>query len=194
MTENIWRGDKVRLRAWEPADWVHQARWSQDTGADRRTYYIPFPISEAMTKQQAQDYALKRPENDTFNLIVEALGGQAVGVIGAHDTDTKNGTFTLAIYVEEEHRRKGFAREAIVILLRYLFLERRYQKGGAAAYGFNEASQKLLESVGMQVEGRQRRMQFTDGVYHDMVHYGITIEEFCEKHADWLARHALADG
>ena len=36
MTENIWRGDKVRLRAWEPEDWQAQLSWRDDTAGNRR--------------------------------------------------------------------------------------------------------------------------------------------------------------
>ena len=193
MSDNIWTGEKVRLRAWEPDDWQHQVRWSQDTGADRRTYYIPFPMSEVWTRKHAEDLALRRPENDAFHLIIETLDGTPVGVLSTSDADSKNGTFSFGVFIEEEHRRRGFAREAVILIMRYFFLERRYQKCGTGAYGFNEPSQNLLESLGFQLEGRHRRMEFTNGEYHDMLYFGITIEEFCEKHADWLKRNTPRD-
>jgi RimJ/RimL family protein N-acetyltransferase len=41
---------------------------------------------------------------------------------------------------------------------------------------------RLHESLGFQVEGRLRRMVYTDGGFHDEVVYGMTVEEFREKH------------
>ena len=193
MSDNIWTGEKVHLRAWEPEDWKYQVRWSRDTEGDRRTYDIPFPVSQAWTRKHDDELALQRPERDALHLIIETLQQEVVGGINSTDCDPKNGTFSFRLYVAPEYRRKGYASEAVLLLLRYFFLERRYQKGGTGAYSFNEPSQRLLEQLGFQLEGRQRRMQFSNGGYHDMVHYGITVEEFCEKHGEWLKANAPAD-
>jgi RimJ/RimL family protein N-acetyltransferase len=175
------------IRAWEPEDWQAQVRWAEDTEGDRRTYHIPFPFSRAGMQRQSEEYAQKHSEDsDVFDGIIARLDGTAVGVIGGHDCDRTHGTFSIAYYVEPEQRRLGYASEAILLLLRFYFQERRYQKANAGAYDFNDASIQLLEKLGFQLEGRQRRMQFTAGAYADLLHYGITIEEFREKHAGWL--------
>jgi RimJ/RimL family protein N-acetyltransferase len=187
MSDNIWTGEKVHLRAWEPDDWKFQVRWSRDTEGDRRTFHIPFPGSQAWTRKDAEEQALRRPENDAFHWLIETLEQEPVGGINSADCDVRNGTFSFGIYVAPEYRRKGYASDAVLLLCRYMFLERRYQKGGTGAYSFNEPSQKLLQDLGFRLEGQQRRMQFSNGAYHDMLHYGITVEEFCETHAGWLA-------
>ena len=80
-----------------------------------------------------------------------------------------------------EHRRKGFAGDAIVVLCRYFFDELRFHKVHATVYAFNEPSLGLHRSLGFQEEGRLRAVYFTNGEYHDEVIFGMTSSEFRER-------------
>ncbi|HET7095418.1 MAG TPA: GNAT family N-acetyltransferase, partial [Thermomicrobiales bacterium] len=62
--------------------------------------------------------------------------------------------------------------------LRYFFDELGYQKAHVHVYAFNAASIRLHERLGFQREGRLRRMLFTGGQFHDVLVYGLTLEEF----------------
>jgi RimJ/RimL family protein N-acetyltransferase len=44
-------------------------------------------------------------------------------------------------------------------------------------HSLNEASQRLHESLGFTLEGRLRRMMYTDGAFHDALIDGLTREE-----------------
>jgi len=187
---NIWISTKAKLRAWEPRDWEAQLSWRDDTSGERADSHVPFPVSVPATKADVEAMALRKPDGDNFEWIISDLDGNAVGCIGSHNCQRTNGTFEMGFFVSPEHRRKGYAREAILLLVRFMFNERRYQKANADAYSYNEASLKLLESLGLQIEGRSRRMQFSNGAHHDLVRFGITIEEFRIAHADWLKANA----
>ena len=65
------------------------------------------------------------------------------------------------------------------------FEERRYQKVNAEVYGFNESSIALHEKLGFTLEGRIRRMIYTDGKYFDALMYGMTSEEFAGRQSLW---------
>lgn len=194
---NIWYGEKVRLRAWEPDDWRHDHRWLQDTDASRSTWFIPMPQSETTVRSHAQEASENqgRGPDDNFSFIIESLAGEslrgdAVGTINAHDCDRLSGNLSYGIFVNSDQRRRDYASEAILLLLRFYFAERRYQKANAGVYSFNDASIRLHEKLGFTLEGRQRRYAFTDGAYHDVLRYGLTVEEFHAKHGDWLHRLA----
>ncbi len=94
--------------------------------------------------------------------------------------DRRNGTFMYGLGIGREHRRRGYALEATGLVLRYFFEELRYQKGTVHVYGFNEASVRLHEKAGFTMEGRIRRMVYTDGEYHDEIVFGMTAEEWRE--------------
>ena len=95
-----------------------------------------------------------------------------------HSRDQKNGTFSFGIVINRGYRGKGYAEEAVWILLRYGFWEQRYQKCNSACVHTNEASIGLHKKLGFVEEGRRRRHVFFNGEYHDDVLFGMTREEF----------------
>jgi RimJ/RimL family protein N-acetyltransferase len=179
---DTWSGDKVRLRAWEPADWQAEQRWSRDWEGQRTDYRVQFPRSDRAIEQQAKDFALERPEGDKVKLVVALLDGTAIGVLTTDNCSQVDGRFSYGVYIEPEQRRHGYAAEAIVLLLRYYFDELRYQKANAVVFDFNEASARLQEKLGFRLEGRLRSMHYTNGAFCDELCYGITVAEFHELH------------
>jgi RimJ/RimL family protein N-acetyltransferase len=91
-----------------------------------------------------------------------------------------NGTFSFGLAIGDEHKGHGYAGEAVLLLLRYMFDERRFQKCETVVYGYNTASLALHERLGFAEEGRRRRHLFLGGEYHDGVLFGMTVEEFHE--------------
>ena len=182
MKSNIWQGKKVRLRAVEPDDWEAYWAWSQDSEADRHSYFIPFPPSKERMKQQLAELALKEPENDIYRFQIETLAGELVGTINTNNCEPHNGTFSYGLGINDAARRQGYASEAIKLLLSYYFFELRYQKVTVQVYSFNEPSIKLHQKLGFLQEGRLRRMIYTGGAYHDVFLFGLTIDEFASLH------------
>ncbi|MEQ8673654.1 MAG: GNAT family protein [Aggregatilineales bacterium] len=182
MTENIWQGEKVRLRGVEPEDWQYHFDWDQDTGSARYSSYVWFPQSRVATREWAEAEAKKRPTDDNVRMQIETLAGEFAGTINSHNCDRRTGTFSYGLAIYPEQRRKGYAAEAITLLMRYFFDELRYQKCTIEVYSFNTGSAKLHESLGFTLEGRLRRMIYTDGKFHDALYYGMTVEEFNERH------------
>jgi RimJ/RimL family protein N-acetyltransferase len=175
---NVWQGERVRLRAIEPEDWSAFSTWDEETDTARSAYFIPFPKSKEAARKWAIEEALKQPENDQFTLVIEDVEGQFVGTLNTHNCDPRNGTFRYGVAIRQEHRRKGYASEAIRLVLRYFFDELRYQKVNVNVYEFNQESVLLHERLGFRKEGRLRRMVYTDGKYSDSIILGLTVEEF----------------
>lgn len=175
---NTFQGKLIRLRAGEPADAIAFREWDREHPDDGRSLFeIMFPQPRLDPAKAAEE--LPKPQNDEFGFVIETLDGTLVGGLTTHHVRMRNGTFMYGIAILPEHRRKGYAHEAIWLVLRYYFYERRYQKCVAEVYGFNEASQRMHEQLGFTLEGRLRRMIYTNGAYHDSLFFGITYEEFC---------------
>jgi RimJ/RimL family protein N-acetyltransferase len=81
------------------------------------------------------------------------------------------------------HRRKGYAAEAVVMLLRFMFAERRYHKCEARIFAHNEASLALHRRLGFAEEGRLRDHVFFANRHRDLVVMGILADEFAELHS-----------
>jgi RimJ/RimL family protein N-acetyltransferase len=177
MTYNMWQGERVRLRAIEPGDWEAFHANDADSEAARLGYWIPLPRSAAASQEWAAAEA-KPGGDDAMRFAIETSAGELVGTINTTNCNPRTGTFGYGIAIFRPHWRKGYAREAIVLVLRYYFHELRYQKVTTSVYDFNDASLALHQSLGFVQEGRLRRMGFSGGRYFDEIVVGMTREEF----------------
>ena len=175
---NAWKASGGGCVAIEPDDWEVHYRWNQDSELSRHLDHVWFPQSRAAVKKWAEETALARSENDDVFLVIETLSGDYAGIISVHNAAQRNGTFKYGLAILPKQQRKGYATEAIRLVLRHYFNELRYQKANAFIYSFNTASIKLHEQFGFQLEGRLRRMIYTHGNWHDELVYGMTAEEF----------------
>ena len=178
---NYWEGPNIKLRATEPEDQPFFKSFDEDTEATLSSWLIPFPRSQAADKQWLEKTSLENGQNDEYRLTIELKGHGAIGSINTVECDKRMGTFRYGIAIGRDYWGKGYAKEAIRILLRYFFEELRYQKVTVNIYAFNERSIKLHESLGFKHEGRLRRMIYTGGQFHDEIYMGMTREEFSEN-------------
>jgi RimJ/RimL family protein N-acetyltransferase len=189
MELNIWLGETVRLRGVEPEDWKTFMEWNLDTESARSSYFIPFPQSSEDVKKYALRVSLERGENDVYSFMIENMAGEVIGSINSHDAFRRYGTFSYGVAVRREHWGKGYAGEAIRIMLGFFFDELGYQKCNVGVYSFNAASIRLHEKLGFTLEGRQRRCVFTHGEYFDNLLFGMTVEEYRELWGERKENH-----
>lgn len=180
MKNNFWIGEKVRLRAVElkDIDEFFKAGFDSDTDLDRFCDEIHFPQSKEKMKERLEKAIKSDNSNDEFWWIIENIEGHPIGNINTFSCNRRVGTFRYGLGLEKEYWGRGYAKEAIKIILRYYFRELRYQKVNADVYSFNDRSIKLHESLGFIQEGKLRRMVYTNGEFFDELYYGMTAEEF----------------
>jgi RimJ/RimL family protein N-acetyltransferase len=175
---NFWQGRLVRLRGVEPSDAETFARWNLDSEAARELEFVWPPVSLAQIRHELGEASLRKLEADAFRWVIEDADAQAVGQISTHDCDHRSGVFSYGLSVAREHRRRGYAGEAVRLVLKYYFEELRYQKCLVGIHSNNPASVALHEKLGFVREGTLRRMFYTGGRFHDMHHYGMLKEEW----------------
>jgi len=180
---NFWQGTHVKLRALEPADADHFFRWQHDSERTRFLDGLPPPTSLAAYRSWAEEQSKRELKDDAFQWMVETLNGDMVGSIATHSCNARVGTFSYGLDVASEHRRRGYASEAILLVLRYYFEEMRYQKVTVAVGSDNAASIRLHKKLEFRPEGIHRRMAYGRGMYTDLVWFGMTCEEFRESAA-----------
>lgn len=175
---NFWQGRLVRLRGLEPSDAETFARWNLDSETARDLDFVWPPVSLEFVRRDFEQLSLKKLEADAFFFVVEDAAGGAVGHISTHGCDQRGGVFRYGLGVAPEHRRRGYATEAALLVLKYYFEELRYQKCLVGVHSNNAASVALHEKLGFVREGTLRRMVYTGGRFHDLYHYGILKEEW----------------
>lgn len=194
---NLFAGRLVRLRALEPDDAETQFRHLQDTEISRRDSNIGFPVALADIRRRLEHPREPRSADDKL-LVIETLAGEMVGEINVQLADQRNGTFSIGIGLPERSAwGKGYAKEAMLLILRFMFHERRYQKCNIGVFAFNERAIGLYHHLGFVDEGRIRRAVFTNSTFHDEIVLGMTVEEFDARYPEWrlkLENDAREDG
>lgn len=178
---NFWQGEKIRLRAIEPSDVEHFTRWNLDSERARHLDFVWPPQSNTSLQAWAEEQSRRKMENDRFHWIIENTDSVPVGSISTHNCNPRDGTFSYGIDIASEHQRKGYAAEAIRLVLKYYFEELRYQKVTVPVHSDNEPSIQLHQTLGFQHEGTQRRMMYTQGRFVDVHWFGLTVEEFHDR-------------
>ncbi len=109
------------------------------------------------------------------------MDGENVGGVNLNSIDERNGTFSIGIQIDRDHRGKGYGTRAVRILLKYAFFERRLNKFNDFVLEGNEPSAAMMRKLGCIQEGVRRQVIYTDGKYQDMILFGLTKDEFMEK-------------
>jgi RimJ/RimL family protein N-acetyltransferase len=184
----FWQAGKVRLRPLRIEDAEQGFIHSLDSPA-RQTLQlgIELPTSLELARASLERFVGCKDFNGVIVFAIENLAGEHVGGISLHSRDEKNGLFSFGIVIYREHRKKGYAQDAVRILLKYGFWERRYQKCDSACAHDNEGSIALHKGLGFLEEGRRRRALFCNGAFHDEILFGMTREEFDERAREWWA-------
>lgn len=177
---NLWVGERIRLRAAEPGDAGDFFKWSADydTESDRCCDVVHFPRSFGAMTAHVEALSKQEPENDGFFWIMENEQGESAGCINTFGCDRRVGAFSYGLGVRREFRGRGYAKEAVRLVLRYYFQELNYQKATVRVYSFNARSLGLHRALGFTQEGVLRRTAFTAGRLYDEVVFGMTREEF----------------
>jgi len=178
-TNYFWAGEHVRLRGLTEADAESAFANSLDSPG-RQVLQLGIELPKSLEELRAE--ILKRANckdgNGVISFAIDDDAGERVGGISLHSPSLKNGTFGFGVNIHAAHRKKGYAADAVRILLKYCFHERRFQKCNSACVETNEASIALHRKLGFVEEGRRRRQYFLSGRFVDDVLFGLTREEF----------------
>lgn len=176
---SIWIGERVRLRGMEPDDAEQFMGFDADTDDKAAVSRVWPPQPEERYRAGARERASGRHDPDNLHLAIEALEtGELVGSISTADADQGHGRFWYAVHIGRPYQRRGYAGDAVRILLGYMFNERRFHKCETGVYSFNEASVALHRKLGFVEEGRQRDHVYIHGRFHDCILFGMRTEEF----------------
>ncbi|MEU1280893.1 GNAT family protein [Streptomyces sp. NPDC005805] len=180
---DMWTGPTVRLRGVESADWEHFRDLARHSVDARNADTVEPPRSDEAFRAWTAERAGRSPGGDAFLLAVETTAeGAFAGAVTVGETDRRAGRFRTGIEIAREHRGRGLATEATLLLLTYMFAEQRMNKCEVEVYAFNDASLALYRKAGFTEEGRLRQHEFFAGRHHDVVLLGITAEEHWAAH------------
>ncbi len=109
---------------------------------------------------------------------IETHEQQYVGLATINNMDERHGKFGFSMIVDRSYRRRGYAEDAVRLILKYGFMERRFHKCNSACASYNTASKQLHQKLGFIQEGRLRKEYFWNGEHHDELIFGMLLEEY----------------
>ena len=114
----------------------------------------------------------------TWHQLAIELEEKVIGDIGLHFIGPMNLHCEIGYTLNPHYQHKGYAREAIRNLLKYLFEELKKHKVVGSVDPENIASIKLLEDLGFKREGILRKSVLEDEEWKDDMIYGMLEEEW----------------
>ena len=151
MTHDILTGTNIRLRALEPGDVDLLYEWENDTSVWNVSNTIaPF------SRFQLEEYVMNA-QNDIFaarqlRLMIDRHGTDEtelpVGTIDLFDFDPFHSRAGIGILIREPYREKGYAHEALGLLIQYAFGTLRLHQLYCNISPGNATSLKLFEKLG----------------------------------------------
>lgn len=178
---NYWCGEKVELRAIEPDDYDIFYNILKEADIQKFESDIRLPMSIEACKEFAQSQSLRGNDNTCPFLIITDFDGNKVGMATPSFENERCGVFTCGISILPQHQRKGYASDALKLIMKFYFCQLRCCKFNAEVYDYNTSSKILCQKIGLTPEGCRRKTIYTDGKYYDTLLYGMTDEEyFCK--------------
>ena len=175
----FWQQGTIRLRALSIEDAEQQFAHTLDSiSREEFNIGIELPSTIELQKVYLEKYSGCKQVNDTILFAIETLEHAYIGIAAMHSIDERHGKFSFSVFVDRQHRKRGYAEAAVRLILKYGFLERRMHKCKSACASYNPASIQLHRKLGFIQEGVLRKEWFWNGKHHDELLFGQTLEEY----------------
>jgi RimJ/RimL family protein N-acetyltransferase len=175
----FWQGDKIRLRALTSDDADYRFAQSLDSiSREEFNIGIELPTTVELQKAWLEKYGGCKQVNDMIAFALETHEQEFAGLVTMHSIDERHGKFSFSVLVDRQYRKRGYAEDAVWLILKYGFMERRFHKCNSACASYNTASIGLHQKLGFIQEGRLRKEWFYNGEHHDELLFGMTLEEY----------------
>lgn len=170
------KGSKVFLVSFDTAFVPDRVRWMNDPNF-RKQLNAPYPVSERSTLRWL-DRVIGDPSQIDL-IICESDGGRPIGYTGFRGIDLANQKAESYTGIgEPEFRGAGFAREAKVLALQYLFNRWRINMVYALIRPENPAAIRLYHSIGYKTDGVLRNYLYSHGEFRDMAFLSLLKADF----------------
>lgn len=162
-----------KIRQWRESDAADlAAALSNKKVQDNLRDGLPYPYTE----KDGLDFInamLSADPNDTFAFAV-TVDDKAIGSIGVfRQGNIHRLTAELGYYVAEEYWGNGIMTEAVRQICEYVFKNSDIIRIYAEPFAYNEASCRVLEKAGFQLEGVLRNNAIKNGKVIDMKMYSL---------------------
>lgn len=179
----LFEGERISLN---PIDHEQDpdiaAGWTEDATYLRLLETEPArPLSAEQLKKKfaAIEKQIEEDKNEFYYTIRIREDNRLVGFVRLWMVSWTNGTGSLHIGIgNPDDRRKGYAREAIKLMIQYAFDELNLHHLSAMVPEYNQPAYRLFESLGFTLEVRRRQAFNRDRSRWDCLYLGLLRREW----------------
>lgn len=165
------RGETVTLRPVEREDLDFFRAHKND-----RRVWQPLGWPKPENSKQLETFFEETICDDEGVHLLVAVDSDPVGHVSFQTVDEDQAE--LGYWIAPAEQNNGYGADAVETLVEYGFEQRGLHRAEAGVFEYNDASQALLESLGLSQELRQRDAAFVDGEYQDLLRYDVLASEW----------------
>ena len=163
---------RVYLRAFEPDDYKTTIKWRKDDKIWDMLGGTKYFVSEAYEKQWIENTIFNSKDVKLAICLVE--NEKHIGNVYMTNINEINRSCVSHVLIgEKEYWGNGYAREALLLAIDYMFNERNMHRIQANVLTSNIASLKMHEKCGYKLEGTLREAVYKNGKYQDQWVLGL---------------------
>lgn len=179
---------RIYLRALEPNDYKVSVKWRNDDEIAAMVGGPRYFVSEEKERQWVER-AVNDNSRDVLAICLKE-NDKYIGNVMIQEIDWINRSAHVPILIgDKEEWGKGYATEARMLALKFVFDERGIERVWATVLEDNVGSLRMHEKCGYKQEGVLRRSVFKNGKFKNQVLMSVLREEFQGCFERYSSRH-----
>ena len=166
MNKVLIEGRRLRLRRANDTDLNYIM--TLQFAPENLKFIVPFD-------EDFQREIIRSDGSEKLNVIIEELDSTPAGYFLLQGLDTSCAEFTHVII---ERKGLGYGRESMKLLLDWTFATKKFHRVWIDCKEYNSIALHLYESLGFVREGCLREFLLTDGVWEDLIVFGLLDHEY----------------
>lgn len=139
----------------------------------KNTLNIPYPYKKEEAIDWINSHEKKYKEGILISYAITVKKTKdLIGCVSLR-IDKKHDNAELGYWIGKNNWNKGFCSEAAKALINYGFSELKLNKIYATHFDINPASGRVMEKIGMKLEGHLKKHVKKWNKYYDLIWYGI---------------------
>ena len=171
---DLMSGGLITLRPVREDDLEYLASLRNDTRTQARGQRYP-PSATAASVKAHNDEVLASQMKGLWS--IETKKGELVGTVDYHEYAPRLGAI-MGIMTGMEHWGKGYAKEAMELVMRFLFEERGLHVVNLWTTSWNVRMVGLAKNLGFRIAIRERESRYLGGEVHDGLFMDMLREEY----------------
>lgn len=172
MNEILIAGRRLRLRRANETDLNYIM--ALQFAPENLKFIVPFD-------EEFQREVIKSDGSEKMSVIIEELDGTRAGYFLLRELDSPCAEFTHVII---DRKGLGYGRESLKLLLAWTFETKKFHRAWIDCKEYNSIALNLYESLGFVREGLLREILLTNGVYENLIVFGMLDREYFARQTE----------